>query len=119
MKTKYEELISDREGHRLFQQEALAFAASELICSLMEKEGISRSKLAELSGRSRAFVTQVLSGSRNMTMHTLADLMFALGHRIELDVHPLAARRGHRTESTARRHTGSTVRRNAASLRSS
>ena len=119
MKTKYEELIGDKEGHRLLQQEALAFAASELVYSLMEQEGISKSKLAEISGKSRAFVTQVLSGSRNMTMHTLADLMFALDHRIELDVRPLAVRQGRRAVSTVRKHTTRRVRQNAGSFRGS
>ena len=114
MKTKYQELISDKEGHRLFQQEALAFAASELICSLMEEQGISKSKLAEITGKSRAFVTQVLSGSRNMTMHTLADLTFALGHRVELDVRPVAVRQLRRAASAAHKHTS----RRVVSLRS-
>ena len=34
--------------------------------------------LAEAMGRSNAYITQILNGSRNMTLRTLSDIAFAL-----------------------------------------
>jgi transcriptional regulator with XRE-family HTH domain len=55
----------------------------------MKKQGVSRAGLALLVDTSKAHITQLLSGSRNMTLHTFADLAFALGHRISYKAHEL------------------------------
>lgn len=89
MKTIFDKFISDPKRHRIYEREALALQASELIFELMEKEGINKAELAERLDASRAYITQILSGSRNMTMHTLADLTYALGHKIGLEALPL------------------------------
>lgn len=59
----------------------------------MQNEKVSRAGLAKRIGKSKAFVTQLLSGSRNMTLHTFADLAFALGHKIEIAPAPLKKRK--------------------------
>lgn len=87
--TTLNESLRDPSYRRKFEQEFLAFAATELICSLMKKQKLSKADLAKRIGKSKAFVSQVLSGSRNMTMHTFADLACALGHKIELALSPL------------------------------
>src|SRR4051794_22446012 len=69
---------------RMLDQERLILDASELVCEMMELRGVSKADLARLTGRTRAFVTQVLSGDRNMTLRTLADFAHALGFRITL-----------------------------------
>jgi len=69
---------------RLVAQESLILEATEEICRILETENISRSELARRLGKSKAFVTQVLSGERNMTLNTAADLAFALGHRFHV-----------------------------------
>ena len=56
----------------------------------MEEEGVTRAELAERIGTSRSHITQLLSGSRNLTVHTLSDLAFLLGHKIRLDYLPLS-----------------------------
>jgi transcriptional regulator with XRE-family HTH domain len=89
LKTIFEQFVSDPKRHRIYEREALALRASELIFELMEKEGVSKAQLAERIGASRAHITQALSGARNMTVHTLADLSFVLGHKIELEALPL------------------------------
>jgi transcriptional regulator with XRE-family HTH domain len=83
-KTKFEEFVRDRENQRVLEQESLALEATELISRLMDETKVSKSELAQRIGKSRAFVTQVLGGSRNMTMHTLADLAFALGYKVDM-----------------------------------
>jgi transcriptional regulator with XRE-family HTH domain len=76
---------------RLVNQESLILEATELICELMQQQGISRKDLADRIGRTRGFISQVLNGSQNMTLRTLADLAYALDHRIQLTAVPLAA----------------------------
>lgn len=80
---------NQREYERLVEQETLIFEATELISELIEDYGVSRKELAEKLGRSKGFVTQVLSGDRNMTLRTLSDLAFALEHRVNVAAAPL------------------------------
>lgn len=89
MTDTYSEFRRDAENRRIFEQESLATEATELIAGLMEAGDVNKADLARKIGKSKAFVTQLLGGSRNMTMHTLADLAFALGHRIDLEASPL------------------------------
>ena len=77
----------------LLEQEEFILAATELIFSLMEEAGITKAELARRVGRSRGYLTQVLDGTRNMTLRTLAELAAALGHRVCLDARPLSSRR--------------------------
>lgn len=81
---KFQEFIADRERRRLYERESLAFDASEMIAFLMAEKDMNKAQLARAIGKSRAYVTQLLSGSRNMTIHTMADLGLALGYRFEL-----------------------------------
>lgn len=73
------------EYERLVQQEELILEATELIYSLMEKTGTSKADLARKLDRTKGYVTQVLAGSRNMTLRTLADFGYSLGYRITID----------------------------------
>lgn len=93
-KTKFEEFVRDRENQRVLEQESLTLEATELISRLMDEAAVSKAELAQRIGKSRAFVTQLLSGSRNMTMHTLADLAFALGYKVDMKAVRLCEERG-------------------------
>jgi transcriptional regulator with XRE-family HTH domain len=88
VKDKFEEFVANGERRRLFERESLAFDAAELISLLMEEKQVTKAELARRVGKTRGDITQLLNGSRNMTMHTLADLAFALGARIELKARP-------------------------------
>ncbi len=88
-KTKKED--QEREYQRLVEEETLIFEATELLSELIEAEQINRKELADRLGRSKGFVTQILSGERNMTLRTLADFAFALEHRVEVAASPLSA----------------------------
>lgn len=83
-KTEHEEFLQDRDQNRIYQCVSLAEDATELIAGLMHDQKVTKSELAKSIGKSKAFVTQLLSGSRNMTLHTFAELAFALGHRVQL-----------------------------------
>ena len=84
------ELLSDREGQRLYFREDLIFEVTEAICKVMEEKGISKSELAEIAGVSKSNITQLLSGDQNMRLTTIADLLFALDARLEVTAVPAA-----------------------------
>jgi transcriptional regulator with XRE-family HTH domain len=74
----------DRDYRRLLAQEELILDATETIITLLEERGVSRADLAKRLGKSKGFVSQILSGERNMTLRTLADVGFALDHTFSL-----------------------------------
>lgn len=86
-----------KEYRRLVEQEGLIADASELILEEMERAGVNQVELARRIGKSKGFVSQVLSGSRNMTMRTFADLLFALDARAVLGSQPVGQPRTFRT----------------------
>lgn len=54
---------------------------TELICELMEREGVRRIDLADRLGKTKGYITQLLEG-RNMTIRTISDICFALGFEL-------------------------------------
>jgi transcriptional regulator with XRE-family HTH domain len=79
---------ASQEARRLYEQERLVAWVTEAISRLMESRKISKAELAELLGTSRANVTQMLSGGRNMTLRTLADVACVLGARVTVELSP-------------------------------
>ena len=66
------------EHSRAFLEEGLILEATEAICAAMEKRCMSKAALAGRLGTSKAYVTQLLKGNRNMTLRTFASIAFAL-----------------------------------------
>ncbi len=66
------------EDRRLLEQEKAILEVTELICKLMEEERVSKADLAARMGTSKANMTQMLDGRRNMTIRTISDLLFHL-----------------------------------------
>jgi transcriptional regulator with XRE-family HTH domain len=58
--------------------------ASEVIASLMAQQNLSKADLARRLNKSRAWVTQLLGGKANMTVRTLADVVYMLGAEVKL-----------------------------------
>jgi len=83
-KTHFEQLMENPEFRRLYAIEGLVTEAGEFIARLMEQQGVSKAELARRLGRSRAYVTRLLSGSANMTVRTLAEVAYALGAEVKL-----------------------------------
>ncbi len=63
---------------RYAKREKLIYNITEDMLLLMEKDNISKKELAERLGKSKSYVTQVLSGARNMTLRTLSDICHVL-----------------------------------------
>ncbi len=70
------------EGKRLLRQEELIVDAQEEITAAMDRAGATKADLAKALGKSRSFVTQILSSGRNLTLRTWAGVATALGHRV-------------------------------------
>jgi transcriptional regulator with XRE-family HTH domain len=68
---------TDRE--RDLARGAYLFRVTEDIQVAMEDKGVSKAELAQRLGKSKARISQLLGGSSNMTIGTLADIAFALG----------------------------------------
>lgn len=74
------------ENKKVFNQEQLILDTTESIWAEVEKRGWSNAQLAEALGKSRPYITQMLDGSRNMTLRTLADIATALGVHVQLSI---------------------------------
>ena len=74
------------EARRRYEEERLILWTAEVIAEAMAEAGLTRAAVAEALGTSRANVTQLLSGSRNMTLRSLAALAHACGKRAEVRI---------------------------------
>jgi hypothetical protein len=88
MKTQHAHLMEDSEFRRLLAIEALVAEASEAIASLMAEQNVGKADLARRLNKSRAWMTQLLSGKANMTVRTLAEVVYAPGAEVKLQAQP-------------------------------
>lgn len=77
-------LESSDENRRAFAQETLILQVTEAIWEALEKRRWSKKELADALHVSKSHVTQMLNGSRNMTLRTLSDITFSLGLQMKL-----------------------------------
>ena len=59
---------------------------AEDIWRLMEEQKVSRAELARRLGTSRAYVTKLLGGNANFTLHTMTKVAMALGSTLHVHV---------------------------------
>lgn len=59
-------------------RDRLIFNVTDDLLIVMEDNDVSKKELARRLGKSRSYVTQILSGRRNMTLGTFSDICFAL-----------------------------------------
>lgn len=71
-------LSNDSAGRREVVRAQLRVAVAEALLLRMEALGLGQSSLAKKLGVTRSAVSQALTGSRNMSLNTLADLADAL-----------------------------------------
>jgi len=70
-----------QDNAKLVAQEVLITELTEAIWAAMEQSGVKKSELAKRMGATKGYVSQVLNGTRNMTLRTLSDICFALGRK--------------------------------------
>ena len=71
---------------RAYAREDLIFNTTEDLLLMIEDLEISKVELAKRLGKSKSYITQVLSGSRNMTLGSFSDICFALGFKPEIKI---------------------------------
>ena len=76
----------DADFNRKVAQEKLILDVTESIFEVLEAQGKSKADLAKAMGRSNAYITQLLNGSRNMTLRTLSDIGFALNVQPRIEI---------------------------------
>ena len=103
MKTRHEVLMQDPEYQRLYAIDGLVTDAAEFVSRLMEEQGVSKAELARRLGKSRAWVTRLLSGSADMTMRTFAELVYALGAEVQIVRKDRDSQRGRQPAAAGRR----------------
>lgn len=79
-----ERISSSPEEFKLLQQERTILELTELVCAVLEEEGISRAELARRLGKTRGWVTQLLDGEANMTLRTVSDVFTVLGKQLRV-----------------------------------
>ena len=70
---------------RAFAREELVYNVTEDVLLVLEDMEISKKELARRLGKSRSYVSQILSGARNMTLGSLSDICFALDVKPKID----------------------------------
>lgn len=91
--TEYELFQQKAEpNNKLLRQEAFILEATEQLSEALENEGITKAELADRLGKTKGFVSQVLTGGRNLTLRTIADFSTALGCEPRIEIRRLTGR---------------------------
>jgi transcriptional regulator with XRE-family HTH domain len=85
MTTKHDELMLDPEFRKLYAIEGLIADTAQLIWDLMERRNLKQADLARLLNKTPAFVSQLLNGKANMTVRTLAEVVYTLGATVKIN----------------------------------
>lgn len=64
---------------KAFAREELVYNVTEDLLVLLEDMEVSKKELASRLGKSKSYISQVLSGARNMTLGSLSDICYVLG----------------------------------------
>ena len=79
--TDYERIEADPARRPGLRREELILAVTCALAEAMDRQGVTQSELAARLGKTRGYVSQVLSGS-NVKLATVADMADALGCRV-------------------------------------
>ena len=85
MTTKFDELMLDPEFRKHYAVEGFIGDTAELIWRMLVRRNMKQADLARKLNKSPAFVSQLLNGKANMTVRTLAEVVYALGATVKID----------------------------------
>jgi transcriptional regulator with XRE-family HTH domain len=88
------QLQADHEAQLAYEEELLTGAVTDSLNALIHSLGLTQRELARRLGVSEGRVSQVLAGTENVTLATLASFGWALGVRFELIPTELESRNG-------------------------
>lgn len=81
-KTLTEKLTKTAAGMRLYQQERSILEVTELICRVMDEQGVTRPELARRLGRTKRYIDRFLDGGTSMTVRKISDVFTALDRSV-------------------------------------
>lgn len=93
------DLLADPDVRRAFEEELLFGEVTDTVSGLVDAAGVSQRELARRLGVSEARISQILSGSENLTLRSVAALGWALGVRIGVSPSQMQNRAGTPAES--------------------
>lgn len=73
-------MAEDRNLKKLYLEERLFLEVTNIISELMEEQGLRRTDLAERVDCTKGYITNLLDGTKNMTLKTISNVLFELGH---------------------------------------
>ncbi|CAN5895766.1 hypothetical protein BH23PLA1_BH23PLA1_24570 [soil metagenome] len=85
-----QKIASSPERMQEFQRERLVTEVQELICEVMDTQGVSQAELARRLGKSPPYVSKLLRGGSNMTLRTISDIFHALSRTLRVVDRPLS-----------------------------
>jgi hypothetical protein len=91
---KFDELMADTEGRRAFEEELLIGDATDTLEALLGSLKLTQRELARRLNISDGRVSQILAGTGNLTLRSLAAVGWALGMRFEIQPKPMSNRIG-------------------------
>jgi DNA-binding phage protein len=71
-------------GPRVYEQERLQLAVQEAIAEALSRGKVSKSAVARATGKGRPNVTRMLRSGRNLTLRSVADVLWAAGYRMDV-----------------------------------
>lgn len=85
------EMEMNSDAHKkIYAAEELTMNVTEDILIQMEDMEVTKADLADRLGKTRAYVSQLLSGSRNMTLRTLSDICYVLNVKLSVSLEDVA-----------------------------
>ena len=72
-------------ARRIFEQEYFIIEVTDHILNRIEQAGMTQATIAKMLDTSPQNISQILNGSRNMTLKTLAGMAYACGLRPEVE----------------------------------
>lgn len=70
---------------KVMQQSQSIIDATEEVCRILHASGMTRAEFAKKIGKSKSHLTQLLDGTKNITLRTLSDLFYGLGYTYRLN----------------------------------
>jgi len=82
----YESFKEEPRRVRLLAEEEFILEVTEKLVKYLNRENVSRTELASRLGVTKRYVTQLLSGGKNLTIRAIVNVAEALGYEPKLEL---------------------------------